>query len=122
MMGVVVTFAGFYVVGQGVRNLAVFAVAGDEVGYVVADHAPEPAALVALVGEVSADVSRGGDADLYFARIAAGFSRRVVDVFHGPVQDYGVSELQDETVSLAPDEAEGLGAIAGHPHVELAVT
>src|ERR671913_1475141 len=91
MMAVVVTLAGRYVVGEGVRDVAVFAVAGDEVGHVVADHATEPAALVALVGEVFADVRGGGDADLYLPRVAARFFRRVVDVLHGPVQDYGVS-------------------------------
>ncbi len=36
-MAVVVALAGPYVVGERVRHIAVFAVAGDEVGYVVAD-------------------------------------------------------------------------------------
>src|SRR5918994_1416003 len=121
MMAVVVTLAGPYVVGEGVRDVAVFAVAGDEVGYVVADHAAEPATLVALVGGVFADVGRGGDADLYAFRVAACVFRRVMDMFHGPLQDHGVSELQDETVGLAPDEAQGPGTVAGHPHVELPV-
>src|SRR5688572_16478424 len=121
VVGVVVTLAGPNVVGERVRHIAVFAIACDEVGHVVAYHATEPAALVALVGQVSADVGRGGDADLYAFRVTAGVSRRVVDVLHGPVQDHGVSELQDETVGLAPYEAQGLGAVAGHPHVELSV-
>src|ERR687890_525261 len=121
MMAVVVTLAGPYVVGERVRHIAVFTVAGDEVGYVVAYHATEPPALVALVGEVIADVGRGGDADLDAFRVATGFYGRVVDVLHGPVQDHGVSELQDETIGLAPDEAEGPGAVAGHPHVEFSV-
>src|SRR5215213_4230028 len=101
------------------RHLAVLAVAGHEVCHVVADHATEPAALVALVGEVIADVCRGGDADLDAFRVATGFYGRVVDVFHGPIQDQGVSELQDETIGLAPYETQGPGAVAGHPHVEL---
>src|SRR5215210_8010909 len=119
-MAVVVTLAGPYVVGQGVRYLAHFAVAGDEVGHVVADHPTEPAALVALVGEVFADVGGGRDADLHVSRVAARLFRRVVDVLHGPLQDHGVRKLQDETVGPAPDQAECSGAVAGHPHVELA--
>jgi hypothetical protein len=43
-----------------VRNLAVLAVPGDEIGDVVADHPPEPPALVALVVKVAADVGGGG--------------------------------------------------------------
>src|ERR671921_2904537 len=101
------------------RHLAVLAVAGHEVCHVVADHATEPPALVALVGEVFADVGWGGNADFYLLRVATVFSRRVVDMFHGPLQDHGVCELQDKTVGLAPDEAQGPGAVAGHPHVEL---
>ena len=50
------------------HGAAVVAVAGDDVGHVVADHAAEPAALVALVGEVVADVGRGGDADRHGRR------------------------------------------------------
>src|SRR5215210_7214378 len=119
MAVIVAALARLYVVGEGVRHLAIYAVAGNEVGHVVTDHAPEPAALVALVGEVIADVGRGCDADLYALRVAACVFRRVVDVFHGPVQDHGVSELQDETVGPAPYEAQGPGAVAGHPHVEL---
>ena len=87
----------------------------------VADHAPEPPALVALVVEVFADVGRGGDADFYVLRVAAGFFGRVVDVLHGPLQDHRVRELQDEAVGLASDEVERLRAVARHPHVELAV-
>src|SRR5918992_4587095 len=45
------------VVGERVRHLTVLPVAGDQVGDVVADHAPEPPALVALVGQIVADVS-----------------------------------------------------------------
>src|SRR5215212_10604055 len=112
-MAVVVALARPYVVGQGVRHLAVFAVAGDEVGHVVAYHPTEPAALVALVGEVFADVGGGGDADRHVPRVAARFSGRVVDVLHGPLQDHRVSELQNETVSPAPDEVECSGAVAG---------
>src|SRR5215210_5348455 len=119
-MAVVVVLAGLYVVGQGVRHLTIFAVAGDEVGHVVADHPTEPAALVALVGEVVSYIGRGGDADPHVSRVASRFSGRVVDVSHGPLQDHGVSELQDETVGPAPDQAQSPGAVAGHPDVELA--
>src|ERR687893_1965825 len=121
VVAVVVALALLYVVGEGVRNPAVLAVAGDEVGDVVAHHPPEQPALVALVGEVVPDVGRGGDADLDLLRVAARFYGRVVDVLHGPLQDDGVGELEDEAVGLLPDEAKGLGAVAGHPDVELSV-
>src|SRR5215208_8372942 len=107
MVTVVVAFAGLDVVGEGVWHLAVLPVAGYEVGDVVSDHPAEPAALLALVGEVLAHVGGGGHADLYFLRVSAGFSGRVVDVPHGPLQDYWIGQLQDEAVSLAPGEAEG---------------
>src|SRR5215217_5240229 len=103
------------------RHLAVLAVAGDEVGDVVADHPAEPPALVALVGEVTSDISRGGDADFDILRVAACFCCGVVDVTHGPIQDHGIRKLQDEAVGLAPDGAERLGTVARHPHVEVAV-
>src|SRR5215212_7760473 len=112
MVAVVVALARLDVVGEGVRHLAVLSVAGYQVGYVVADHAPEPAALVALVGEVVADVCRSGDADLYFLGISPRLPRRVVHVLHGPLQDHGVGKLQDETVGLAPREAERFGTVA----------
>src|SRR5829696_7270946 len=114
VVAVVVAFACLDVVGEGVWHLAVLPVAGYEVGDVVSDHPAEPAALLALVGLILADVGGGGHADLYFVRISAGFSGRVVDVLHGP--------LQDDAVGLAPREAERLRPVAGHPHVELAVS
>src|SRR5918998_2422604 len=70
VVAVVVALALLYVVGEGVRNVAVLSVAGDEVGDVVAYHPPEPPALVALVGEVVADVGGGGDADLNLLWVA----------------------------------------------------
>src|SRR5918998_2277587 len=88
VVAVVVAVAGLYVVGEGVRNVAVLSVAGDEVGDVVADHAPEPPALVALVGEFAADVGGSGDADLDLPRDAARLPGPVVDVLHGPLQDH----------------------------------
>src|SRR5215218_7741126 len=103
------------------RNLALLAVAGDQVGDVVADHPAEPSALVALVGEVVADVGGGGDADFYVLRVAARFCSCVVDVAHGPLQNHGVRQLENEAVGLAPYGAQRLGAVARHPHVESAV-
>src|SRR5215210_8525054 len=121
VVAVVVALARPYVVGERARDLAVVAVAGDEVGDVVADHAPEPPALVALVGEVVADVGGGGDADFYVLGVAARFGGGVVDVLHRPLQDHGVSELEDEAVGLAPYGAQRLGTVTRHPHVEPAV-
>src|ERR671910_1528163 len=73
VVAVVVALARFDVVGEGVWHLAVLPVAGYEVGDVVPDHPAEPAALLALVGEVLADVGGSGYADLYFVRVSAGF-------------------------------------------------
>src|SRR5215213_7331792 len=84
VVAVVVALARLDVVGEGVRHLAVLPIAGYEVGDVVSDHPTEPAALLALVGEVLADVGGGGHTDLYVFRISAGFAGRVVDVPHGP--------------------------------------
>jgi hypothetical protein len=51
---VVVALATLDVVGERLGNPAGVAVAGDDVGHVVADHPAEPAALVAAVREVGA--------------------------------------------------------------------
>src|SRR5215207_2082446 len=121
VVAVVVALARPYVVSERVRDLTVVAVAGNQVGDVVADHAAEPPALVALVGQVIAYVGGGGDADLYVPGVAARFRGGVVNVAHGPLQDHGVRQLEDEAVGLAPDRAERLGAVARHPHVQLPV-
>src|SRR5215203_5770196 len=122
MVTVVVAFAGLDVVGEGVWHIAVLPVAGYEVGDVVSDHTTEPAALLALVGEVLAHVGGGRNANFYVFGISAGFPGRVVDMLHGPLQDHRVCELQYEAVGLAPREAERLRPVASHPHVELAVS
>src|SRR5918993_1031965 len=71
VVAVIVALARPYVVGERVRDLAVLAVTRHQVGDVVADHPPEPPALVALVREVVTDVGRGGDAYLYAFGVAA---------------------------------------------------
>ena len=102
------------VVGERRRHPAAVAVALDEVGDVVADHAAEPAALVALVGEVVADVRGGGDEHLESAgsRPAGG---RLVHRPSAHRDDQRVGELQDEPVRAAPDAFERPRAVARHP-------
>src|ERR671916_1660244 len=68
VVAVVVAFAGLCVLGERSGEFAVLAVAGDEVGDVVADHPPEPPALVSLVSGIFAYVGGCGDADLYVPR------------------------------------------------------
>ena len=59
VMTVVIAFSVLDVVGKSRRNEVRFGpVALHDVGYVVADHATEPAHLVALVGEVVAHIGR----------------------------------------------------------------
>src|SRR3712207_5843615 len=121
VVAVVVALARPYVVGERRRNLPALAVAGYEVGDVVTHHPAEPPALVALMREVVSDVGGGGYADLDVLGVPARLCCCVVDVLHGPLQDHGVRELEDEAVGLAPDEVKGRRAVAGHPDVELAI-
>ena len=69
-----------YSVSASGTAAGVLAVLGDEVGDVVADHAAEPAALLACVGErlgrvVLGDVRGRGDADRDLGRVAPGRRR-----------------------------------------------
>ena len=87
----------------------------------VADHPAEPAALLARVGEVVAEVGRRRDADRQLVRVAAGLLGGGAHVRDRPLQDHRVGELEDEAVGLAPAQRERLRPVAGHPHVELPV-
>ena len=64
VLGVVVALPTLDVVGEGLgQGRAVGAVATDQVGHVVADHASEPPDLFALVGDVVTYVGRCHNAD-----------------------------------------------------------
>ncbi len=88
--------------------------------HVVAHHATEPPNLIALVGQVVADVGRRGDADLIVLGALVRGKHCLVRGSDGPFNDEGVSQLHDEAVGLATREFEGLGSVGRHPHVELA--
>ena len=60
---VVVALAVLDVLGQRGGHRRLLAVALDDVGHVIADHAAEPADLVTEVGQVVADVGRRRNAD-----------------------------------------------------------
>ena len=94
------------------------AVAPDDVGDVVADHASEPPALVAQVGEVVAHVRRGGDADRDLGRVATGGLGRGPHGADRPRRDLGVGELEDEAVADLAGQGEGPGSVAGDPQLE----
>ena len=101
VMRVVVALARADVVRERLRDLAVLAVAADEVGDVVADHAAEPAALLARVVEVVAEVGGRRDADRDLVRVAPGRLGRRTHALDRPPQDHRVGELEDEAVRLA---------------------
>src|ERR1700730_8748171 len=60
---VVVTLAPLDVVGERGGHRTALAIAGDEVGHMIADHAAEPAALVAHMADVVTDICRRGDTE-----------------------------------------------------------
>ena len=117
VVGVVVVGAVLDVVGERLRHVrGVFAVAFDELGHMVADHAAEPAQLLALVRDVVADVGRRHHAGGDRARRTPLRRGGVHDRGAGPLQDAGVCELKHEAVGVAADAVERTGAVAGAPH------
>ena len=94
------------------------AVAFDDVGHMVAYHAPEPAQLVTLVGQVVAHVGGGGDADLEDGGVAPGRRGRSASHADGPLDDERVADLEDDAVGPPAGELEGTGAVGGHQHRE----
>src|SRR5690625_2397397 len=106
------------VVGQRPRHRPVRAVAGDDVGDVVADHAAEPAALVAHVLPVAADVHRCCDTDGQRVRVPPRLLRRPADLGDHPLGDVEVRELEDEPVTDLAGELQRPGAVGGDPHLQ----
>ena len=121
VMAVVVLLPGLDIVGQFVGDHAgVLAVAGDEVGDVVADHPAEPAALVEPVrvrlGAAVGHVRRRRDADRDAGRDRDRRPRRRVRTaltIHSVEERIG--QLEDVAVGLAPGQLQRLGAVGGHP-------
>ncbi len=85
----------------------------------VGHHAPEPAQLLALMGQVVADVRRGDDGDGQRVGVAAGVRCRRLHRLHGPGQDLRVGELEDEPVGDAPGHVQHPRPVGGHPHREV---
>ena len=112
---VVVALATLDVVGQRLGDRRGLAVAGDDVGDVVADHAAEPAALVAPVGKVVGDVGGRGDADRDVVGIASGLLGRLAHGGDRPRRHVRIGELQDEAVGHLADQLQRFGPVAGHP-------
>ena len=120
---VVVRLATLDVVGERRRHRCGVAVSLDEVGHVIADHAAEPTALVAHVGEVFCrpDVGRGGDAHGDVVGIPTRIAGSTAHGVDRPLGDGEVGELQDEPVAGLADQLQGLGAITGAVDVEPAL-
>ena len=86
----------------------------------IADHAAEPADLVALMGEIVANVGGRRHADLVGRDVTfcgEACCSRGVD---GPLDDERIGELDDEPVGLTASDRERLGTVRSHPHVKAA--
>ena len=105
----------------GGHGAGVGAVAFDDVGHMVAYHAPEPAQLVALRGQVVPHVGGGGDADLERGGVAPGRRGRSASHTDGPLDDERVADLEDDAVGPPAGKLEGTGAVGGHQHRKAAV-
>ena len=85
----------------------------------VADHAAEPAKLLALMRDVVADVGRRHHGGRDRPRRASLPGGGVHDRGAGPLQDLGIGKLKHEAVRVAPDAVEGAGTVSGPPHREV---
>ena len=121
VFGVVVALATGDVVGEGAGHGYAFgAVAFHEIGHMVADHASEPAALVALVGEVVAHIGGGCHAYRQLAWVAPGCFGRFSHRAYRPFGQGRVGQLQDEAVGFLAAELEGFRAVCSHPSFQFA--
>ena len=82
----------------------------------VADHPAEPTHLVALVGEVIADVGRSHHGDSQRLGVSPGVGRGPLHGGNGPLGDLRVGQLEYKAVGLPAAEIEGLRPVGGHPH------
>src|SRR5262249_51147014 len=119
---VVVALPGLDVVGEGPGyRIAGVAVAGHQVGDVVAHHAAEPAELVAHVRVVVADVGGRGDADGQRRGVPACRCRGLPGGTDRPPGDVRVGALQDEAVGLLAAHLQRLRPVGRHPHLQAAI-
>src|SRR5262249_22678604 len=116
---VVVALATLDVVGERLRYGRVLAVPADDVRDVIADHAAEPAALLAGVHEVSiapvGDVRGRSHADVDAGGIAPCRARGLAHGAYGPLGDRWIGELEDEAVTDLARQRERLRSICRDP-------
>src|SRR4029450_954142 len=112
---VVVPLAALDVLGERRRDGGGLAVARDDVGDVVADHATEPAALIARMLDVVGDVGRRGDADHHDVGTTPGLLGRRAHGADRPFGDVRIGELQDESVTDLADQLERLRTVPRGP-------
>ena len=121
---VVVALAALDVVGERLRHrAAVIAVPGDDVGHVVADHATEPAALVAHVGQTASlpSVTYAGAATQIVmssgSRPAAAAASRTAPIVHSAIERSASCRMKPSPTS--PVERQRLRPVRRDPHLEL---
>src|SRR2546427_5529103 len=90
-------------------------VLGNEVHDVIGDQGGKPADVFACCFKVVGGPDGGGGHDFDLAEVAAGFFGAFADEAEAPVDQVGVSELEDHAVADASGGAQGFGAVAGDP-------
>ena len=119
---VVVTLPILDVVGERLRHRRVVAVAGNDVSHVVANHAPEPADLLAPVRQPSlgaiGDVRGSRNADGDVVRVPTSRGRSVTNSLDRPLRNRQIGQLQNESVADFTRERKRLRPIRGHPHLQ----
>src|SRR2546427_11124643 len=88
---------------------------GNEVHDVIGDQGGKPAHVFACCFKVVGGPDGGGGRDFDLAEVAAGFFGAFADEAEAPVDQVGVSELEDHAVADASGGAQGFGAAAGDP-------
>src|SRR3989475_9193007 len=88
---------------------------GNEVHDVIGDQGGKPAHVFACCFKVVGGPDGGGGHDFDLAEVAAGFLDAFADEAEAPVDQVGVSELEDHAVADASGGAQGFGAVAGDP-------
>src|SRR2546427_3171027 len=88
---------------------------GNEVHDVIGDQGGKPAHVFACCFKVVGGPDGGGGHDFDLAEVAAGFFDAFADEAEAPVDQVGVSELEDHAVADASGGAQGFGAVAGDP-------
>ena len=126
MLVVVVSLTVLDVVRQRLGDRTAVTVTVDDVRNVIADHASEPAKLIAcvrvvLLGPVG-DVGGRGDAVVHRIGRTARLGGSGANRSDRPLGDRRVGQLEDEAVSDLPGERQDLGSVGGYPHVTAGVS